>query len=83
MASHKVPIPQFTYWRATPKTPFLNWGKYATRKATTMATSKKLLGYRGCVAGQMAGKSYSNLKEVQEAFRAVAHACKGKMGAVE
>ena len=67
----------FKYKRKTPESPFLGWGNIAVRKATTEATSPRLLKYRSCIASKLAGKSYTNLKEVQEAFRAAAHACKG------
>jgi len=76
MARNKVvTTPMFEYEREAPDSPYLGWGKRATRKASTKATSKRLLNYRGCVAGKMAGKSFSNLKEVQKAFRKAAHEC--------
>ena len=79
MARRKVVLtPMFKYERSTPKTPFLGWGKFAVRKATTVATSPKLLKYRGCIAGGMSGKKFDNLKAVQEAFRSLAHSCSGK-----
>jgi len=68
----------FKYRRRSPKTPFLGWGHIAVRKATTEATSPRLLKYRSCIAGEMAGKKYDNLKAVQEAFRRAAKACSGK-----
>lgn len=77
MARKKViTTPMFKYRRKAPTTPFLGWGYTAVRKATTEATSPRLLKYRSCIAGEMAGKSYANLKEVQEAFRGAAHKCK-------
>jgi len=68
----------FKYKRESPKTPFLGWGHIAVRKATTEATSPRLLRYRSCIAGEMSGKSFPNLKAVQEAFRAAAKRCSGK-----
>lgn len=65
------------YSRKTPKTPFLGWGKYAVRGKHTYATSPRLLRYRGCIAGALAGKK-GTLKDIQEAFRAAAHACAAK-----
>ena len=80
MARRKVvTTPMFKYARETPKTEFLGWGKYAIRKATTEATSPRLLKYRACIAGKLAGKTFGSLKAVQEAFRAAAHECKGKI----
>ena len=77
MARRKViTVPMFKYRREAPKTPFLGWGYVAVRKATTEATSPRLLKYRACIAGKMKGRSFANLKEVQEAFRAAAHECK-------
>jgi len=83
MSRHKVVVAEMMkVERATPKTPFLGWGKFAIRKLSTVATSPGLRKYRGCVAGAMAGKSYANLKEVQEAFRSAAHACAAKLKGV-
>ncbi len=65
----------FKYKRKAPATPFLGWGYTAVRKASTEATSPRLLKYRSCVAGKMSGKT-GTLKDIQEAFRASAHACK-------
>lgn len=65
----------FKYKRSAPKSPFIGWGYIAIRKASTEATSPRLLKYRSCVAGKMSGKS-GNLKDIQEAFIAAAHACK-------
>lgn len=77
MARRKViPVDMMRYERDAPKTPYLGWGKFAVRKTTTRATSPVLLKYRSCVAGEMAGKTYANLKAVQESFRAAAHTCK-------
>lgn len=77
MARKKViTTPMFKYRREAPDTPFLGWGYVATRKASTEATSPTLLKYRSCVAGKMKGRSFDNLKEVQEAFRKAAHECK-------
>lgn len=66
----------FEYEREAPDTPYLGWGKRAIRKASTKATSPTLLKYRSCVAGKLSGKDFSNMKEVQEAFRSAAHECK-------
>jgi hypothetical protein len=68
--------------RTTPKTPFLGWGPKAIRKLTTKAKSPRLLKYRSCLAGSLAGKSYTNLAAVQTAFTEAAHACKAKLGTV-
>jgi len=64
----------FRYRRRAPKTPFLGWGYIAVRKARTVATSPRLLAYRSCIAGRLSGKSFANLKEVQEAFKTAAPA---------
>jgi len=71
-----ITTPMFKYRRKAPSSPFLGWGYVAVRKATTEATSERLLKYRSCIASKLAGKSFSNLKEVQEAFREAAHECK-------
>ena len=73
-----ITTPMFKYKRRAPKTPFLGWGYTAIRKATTEATSPRLLKYRSCIAGALAGKSYANLKAVQEAFKAAAPTCAAK-----
>jgi len=62
--------------RAAPKSPFLGWGYEQTRKTSTDATSPRLLSYRSCVAGSLAGKEFASLKEVQEAFQEAAGKCK-------
>ena len=72
-----VTTPMFKYKRSAPKGEFLGWGYTAIRKESTEATSPRLLKFRSCVAGAMAGKSGS-LKDIQEAFRAAAHNCAGK-----
>lgn len=80
MARRKVVSTEMmTVERATPKKPFLGWGKYATRKLRTRASSPRLLKYRGCVAGELAGKTFADLKGVQEAFASAAHSCKAKL----
>jgi len=80
MARRKViTTPMFKYERSTPKSPFLGWGKYAVRKATTEATSPRLIKYRSCIAGELGGKKFGSLEEVQKAFREAAHRCKGKI----
>ena len=80
MARRKVvTTPMFEYEREAPDSPYLGWGKFATRKASTKATSPRLLKYRGCVAGKMSGESFANLEEVQKAFRKAAHECKKKV----
>jgi hypothetical protein len=68
----------FKYKRSAPKTPFLNWGYTAVRKARTVATSPRLLAYRGCMAGALKGKTYANLKEIQTAFKTTAPTCKAE-----
>jgi len=72
-----ITVPMFKYRREAPDTPFLGWGYTAVRKATTEATSEKLLKYRSCIAGKLKGQKFANLKAVQEKFREAAHACKG------
>lgn len=69
-----ITTPMFKYKRKSPDTEFLGWGHTAVRKATTEATSPRLLNYRSCIAGKMSGQSGS-LKDIQEAFRSAAHAC--------
>jgi len=76
MARHNVITGNYyKYKRKAPSSPFLGWGYTAVRKASTEATSPRLLKYRSCVAGKMTGKS-GTLKDIQEAFTAAAHACK-------
>lgn len=80
MARHKVVSTEMMrVERKTPKGAYLGWGKYATRKLSTRATSPRLLKYRGCVAGELSGKTFGDLKGVQEAFKSAAHACKAKL----
>ena len=66
----------FRYRRSAPRTPFLGWGYTAVRKASTVATSPRLLSYRSCMAGALAGKKYANLKDIQTAFKTTAPTCK-------
>lgn len=76
MARRKViAVEMMKYERSTPKTPFLGWGRIATRKLTTVASSPRLLAYRACIAREMSGKKFANLKEVQETFRSTAKKC--------
>ena len=76
MARRKViTVPMFKYRREAPKSPFLGWGYTAIRKATTEATSPRLLAYRSCIASKLAGRKFANLKEVQEEFRRIAPEC--------
>ena len=76
MARRNVIVePMFKYKRKSPATEFLGWGNVAVRKASTEATSPRLLKYRSCIAGKMRGKT-GTLKEIQEAFRAAAHSCR-------
>jgi len=80
MARRKVVVtPMFKYKREAPKSEFLGWGYTAIRKESTEATSPRLLKYRSCVAGQLKGKTFGSLKEVQEAFREAAHKCKAQL----
>ena len=80
MARRKViTVPMFKYARDVPSTPFLGWGKYAIRKATTEATSPRLLKYRSCIASKLKNKKFANLEEVQKAFREAAHHCKAQL----
>lgn len=76
---HVISTEMMTYERKAPKTPFRGWGYTATRKLHTRATSPRLLKYRGCVASELTGKSFPDLKGVQDAFEAAAHACKAKV----
>ena len=77
MARNKVvTATMFMYVRRAPKSEFLGWGYRAIRKASTIATSPRLLKYRSCIAGKLAGKKFDNLKKVQEAFRKAAAECK-------
>ena len=66
--------------RKTPtgKGGFLGWGKYATRKLHNNQTAPKLVAFKTCMQSNMSGKSGS-LKDIQEAFRESAHACKAKV----
>jgi len=80
MARHNVvTTPMMEYTRKSPSGPFLGWGNRAIRKTDTKATSARLLKYRSCIAGKMSGKSFADLKSVQEAFRAAAHECKASL----
>jgi hypothetical protein len=80
MARRKVvTTPMMKIVRESPKGSYLGWGKTQVRKLTTEATAPKLLKYRSCVAGELAGKEYKDLKSVQEAFREAAHRCKEKV----
>jgi len=74
-----IPTPMFKYEREPPKTPYLGWGKTAIRKVTTVATSPRLLKFRSCIAAEMSGKDFANLKEVQEHFRRTAKECAAKV----
>ena len=47
------------------------------RKATTVATSKKLLKYRSCIREKMSGVTAGSRQEIQKKFTEAAHACKG------
>ena len=81
MARRKViTTPMFKYRREAPKSPFLGWGYVATRKATTEATSPRLLKYRSCIAGVMSGK-HGTLKDIQTAFREAAKKCAAEAAA--
>ncbi|MEM1659460.1 MAG: hypothetical protein QXK94_10550 [Candidatus Jordarchaeales archaeon] len=76
MARRKVvTVEMMKYERTPPKTPYLAWGKYAIRKLTTIAESPRLLAYRNCIAREMTGKKFANLKEVQETFKEIAKKC--------
>ena len=82
MRRNVITVEMFRYKRSAPKTPFLGWGYQATRKLRTVATSPKLLKYRSCMAGALAGKKYENLKAIQEAFKAQAPKCKVEVAEV-
>lgn len=71
-------MPMYKYYRRAPKSEFLGWGYIATRKATTTATSPRLLAYRSCIAGELVNKKFGSLKSVQEAFKAAANKCKAE-----
>jgi hypothetical protein len=73
-----VVVTMFKYRRRAPKTPFLGWGYIAIRKSRTVATSPRLLKYRSCMAGALAGKKYTDLKEIQSAFKSKAPTCKSE-----
>lgn len=75
MARRRVIVtPMFKYKRSAPKSPFLGWGFTAIRKATTEATSPRLLAYRSCMAGGMAGSS-GTLESIQSKFKGLAPTC--------
>lgn len=79
MARRNVVTVEFMrYRRRAPEKPFLGWGYEAVRKLTTRHTSPVLLSYKGCIAREMAGKKFANLKEVQTAFKEVAGRCKAE-----
>jgi len=81
MARRKVVVaPMMKIERKSPKGAYLGWGKYQVRKLTTEATSPRLLKYRSCVAGKLAGQKFTDLKAVQEAFKEAAHKCKVEVG---
>jgi len=75
---HVVTVPMMEVKRSAPKSPFIGWGYKQVRKTTTEATSERLLRFRSCIAGEMSGRDYANLREVQEAFRKAAKKCSGK-----
>jgi len=56
------------------------FGRFATRKETTRATSDKLLRYRACIEGKMQGTAdkLETLGDVQRAFAIAASLCSGK-----
>jgi len=62
--------------RNAPKVPFLGWGYTQTRKTSTVAESPRLLAYRSCIGGGMAGKTFEDMKGVQSAFQALTGTCK-------
>jgi hypothetical protein len=62
------------YRRRAPKTAFLGWGYEAVRKIRTVARSPRLLAYRSCMAGALAGKK-GTLKDIQTAFKTQAPTC--------
>lgn len=72
---HVVATEMMQYERNAPKGGYLGWGRYATRKLHTRATSPRLLKYRGCVAGEISGGKYGSLKAVQEKFKSAAAKC--------
>lgn len=84
MARRKViTVEMMKYERAYPKTEFLGWGPIAVRKLTTVATSPRLLAYRGCIAREMKafkagaekeGKKLT-LKDIQSKFKEIASKC--------
>lgn len=52
-------------------------GTRQVRKVTNTVRSQRLAQHQACVASKMAGKSFSNLGAVQDAFREATKACKG------
>jgi hypothetical protein len=71
MARHKVEVtPMYRYERSAPRSEFLGWGKWAIRKTTNIVRDPRLVKINNCMAAQLGGKKFSNLKAVQEAFRA-------------
>jgi len=70
-----VTTTMFTYKRSKPDSPYLGWGRQATRKESTKATSPRLLAYRKCIASQLNGQTYDNLRGIQQAFRTAAGNC--------
>ncbi len=74
-----VTTTMFKVKRKAPNKPCLGWGPIAVRKETTEATSPRLLSYRACMAGHMAGSSGS-LMDIQKKFRETAHACSASAG---
>jgi len=55
------------------------FGGRQVRKVHTEATSPTLTKYRACIAGELAGKHYSDYMAVREAFRASAKKCAGML----
>lgn len=78
MARHNVIATEMMKYERKPKKDLGggNFGRIATRKLTTRATSPRLLKYRGCVAGKLQGQNFGTLGAVQNAFKAAAAACK-------
>jgi len=73
-------LPMMVMERATPaKLDGGHWGRRAVRfPGKTRATSPRLLTYRMCIAGELRGKSFASIGEVQKAFKTAASKCKGE-----
>ena len=71
-------LPMEIIFRKTPaKLDGGHWGNIAKRlPGKTRATSPRLLSYRACIAGELAGKKPGSIGAVQKAFTEAAAKCK-------